>query len=197
MNRHHPYGGYDAGPADRGNRPMPPTNDGGYPTDQGLPGGGYYPSAAAPPQHHQPSFQHYPPPPSPLNGQSDYQGGPNRDYREGSGAYLPPQGHDYRAGGPPHMPPPNRDGRGVGQSSLTLGSGPLNNQSQYGGPIRYDGANGGQSPALSNNPYGSPPTMQRYSAESPANLSRGPPPPVRPQGYDSHLPPKPDSGEWL
>lgn len=169
MNRHHPYGGYDAGPADRNNRPGGAGSEGGYP-NEGL-SGGYYPM--------QQSNQHYPQPP--LNAQHDYQGGPNRDYRDENPAY-PPQSHDYRAGAPlANMPPP---GRLPGQPALTLGSGPLNNQSQYGGPIRYDGASGGQSPAPtmnSHNPYGRPP---------PRN-----PQPVRPQGYESHLPPKPDSGE--
>lgn len=159
-----------------------PANDGGY-SNENLQGG-YYPSAA-PPQYHmqnqQPPSQHYAPPQSSSNGQIEYQGGPNRDYREGSGAYPPPQGHDYRGGAPPTR---------AGQSSLTLGPGPLNNQSQYGGPVRYEGASSGQPPAPlmnSHNPYGSPPTLQRYAAESA--------PPMRPQSYDSHLPPKPNACE--
>lgn len=193
MNRHHPYGGYDAGPADRNNRPGGPGGEGGY-SNEGT-SVGYYPSSAPPPppqhlQNQQPP-QHYPQPP--LNGQHDYQGGPNRDYRDESAGYP-----DYRAGAPPaNMPPP---GRLSGQPALTLGSGPLNNQSQYGGPIRYEGASGGQSPAPmmnNHNPYAPSSALQRYGPEGGVNPPRNVPPPMRPQGYDSHLPPKPDSCEYF
>lgn len=190
MNRHHPYGGYDAGPADRNNRPGGPGSEGGY-SNEGT-SAAYYPSSAPPQQHHQiqQSSQHYPQPP--LNGQHDYQGGPHRDYEN---AGYP----DYRAGGPPaNMPPP---GRLAGQPALTLGSGPLNNPSQYGGPIRYDGASSGQSPAPMmnnhNNPYGPSSAPQRYGLDGGVNPPRNAPPMRPPQGYDSHLPPKPDPCEYL
>jgi hypothetical protein len=141
-------------------------------------------------QQQQQQQQHrYPPPP--MSNQSDYSGGPNRDYRE-SGGYPPPQ-HDFRSG----LPPPNgSDGRLGPTPGITLGSGPLNNQSQYNGPVRYDGGQSGtQSPASSihsHNPYGSAPG---YSAENAPHPSRGLPSPMRPPShYETHLPPKPDNG---
>ncbi|UZJ53064.1 hypothetical protein CBS101457_002384 [Exobasidium rhododendri] len=212
MNRNHPYGGYDQGPPDRGNRPA---IEGNHPYGNDGSAGGYYPSLAPQQQQNQQQQQHqhqqqqhqqhqshplqqpqqYPPPPS-MSNQIDYPGGPNREYREGVGAY-PPLPHDYRTG----MTPLNGgDGRLGPTSGITLGSGPLNNQSQYGGPVRYEGGQGGtQSPASSvhsHNPYGAGPDSHHYTAENASNPSRALPPQMRPQShYDTHLPPKPDAGE--